>query len=276
MKSLAVLGLDTLFRTGLASTDQQFLPSCVDRADYLKQTNQQAPDDDPTQDYRYFWDKSAAKLPPTQPVVILIWNGSAMTPVAIPAGQLAVPNLPGVQLYPPYTVPVTDSMWTETPGFQPNTFPSSWLSQDADSKALLALFPGSKLQTGQECFPRAVFQLDPAYPDWKATVLVMSNGIQTFAGGLVLAMNGPNLVNGGGRGNPGSFDANGGWVPKPHPNGQSVSTIGTPCKPVPAGYTIQRVPNGVTFLYQLVPDGGATQTASGMIGDKKYTLTLEN
>jgi len=241
----ANLGVDTLFRTSLPSTDPNFLPSCTGRTD-PSLTGVIVPDDDPTQPYRYWWDPAGAGT-------YSIWDGSSLTTVTVPNSK--TPNLPGVETYPFYKVPFTNSTWIQVPGFPPNTFPSSWLSKQADASTLMGMFPGSRIQTGQQCFPAAVFNLDPNFPEWKPWVLVLSDGTKTFAGGLIEQMYGPNSINGGGRGNPGAWIARG-WVPKPHPSGQSVSTIGPPCNPIPPGYQLQLVQNGVTFIWMLVPVGG--------------------
>lgn len=256
------LALTTLYRVNLAPTDPQFLPSCINRDDYFKQTGKQAKGDDPTRPYQYFWSKAAAKLPPNKMVTVLIYNGSATEPalseIQMRAGDLAQPNLPGDETFPLYTVPVTGAMWKQDPNqVEPNTFPSSWLSKKEYADALAAMFPSSQLETGQECYPKAVFTLNNTPPEWQPWVIVYANGVKDFCGGKILEMYGPNNVNGGGVGSPGEWvnDANthNGWVPGPHPPGQSVSTLNSPCTPVPDGYELKGVQNGFTFIPMLVP-----------------------
>lgn len=262
----STLGIDTLFRTGLPSNDPTALPSCTGRTD-MALGGMQVPDDDPTQPYRYWWDPAGAGS-------YLVWDGSALTTVTVPNSK--TPNLPGIETFPPYAVPVTNSTWVQVPGFPANTFPSSWLSQYADAVALLASFPNATLETGQQCFPAAVFNIDPAYAaTWQPWVMILPDGVtKTFAGGLIQQMYGPNSINGGGRGNPGAWIANG-WVPTPPPSGQSSTTLGPPCNPVPAGYQLQRVQNGITFIWELVPVTGTTATivVNSTIGPGTYTVT---
>ena len=267
------LSIDTLFRTSLPASDPNFLSSCTGRSD-PSLAGLAIPDDDPTQPYRYFYSKAAAALPPGQIIPVIIYVGSdIMSTVDLTAAQLALPNLPGEENFPPYVVPFTNAMWTQTPGFPPNTFPSSWLSQEADVAALAALFPGASVQSGQACFPLATFNLGNAPAGWQPWVLVLPGGVKTFAGGPIQQMYGPNSVNGGGRGNPGAW-VNNAWVPTPPPAGQSASTLGMPCLPVPAGYQLQRVENGITFIWELVPTGGTAATASIVINGVSYTITV--
>jgi hypothetical protein len=245
------LGVDTLFRTALPSSDPNYLPSCTGRTDPILR-GMIIPDDDPTKPYRYWWDDNGTGN-------YTIWDGTQFTPLALSPAEAKVPNLPGIETYPTYIVPVTNAMWVRTPGFPPNTFPSSWLSQQADATALVAMFPGAVLLPGEAALPQAVFNLGNTPPAWQPWVMKLPDGTLTFAGGLIESMYGPNAVNGGGIGNPGSF-VNYAWVPKPHPNGQSISTLGPPCISIPAGYKLARVQNGITFIYQLVPISGEAIT----------------
>jgi len=277
-----MLTISSLFQTLLPRTDPNFKPSCIDRADYQKQTGKQADDNDPSWPIQNWWSPAAAQLPPDQLVPVLLWKGGLST-VSIPAGRLAKPNLLGDQTFAPYVVPFTNAMWVQNPDLwpTPNTFPSSWLSTDADVAALLALFPGATAQTGQECFPKAIFQLGNTPVDWKPTVIVFANGLKSFAGGEILKMYGANTQNGGGKFNPGKFLWNSDnsaifWVPVPVPVGQSTAIQGTPCNPIPEGYKMIVVWNGITPTYEIVPIGStpATITISGSNGDDGvYTLT---
>ena len=269
----ANLGIDSLFRTLLPTSDKNYLPSCSGRGDTIL-TGMTVPDNDPSQPLKYWWVPAAASLPPSELVELNIWDGAGISPITMTAKRASLPNLPGNIAYPPYSVPLTNSTWIQTPGFPPNTFPSSWLSQMPDVLALQAMFPSSTLETGQQCYPNAVFNLDSRFPDWQPNVLVFPDGTKTFAGGLINSMYGPNPVNGGGRGNLGSF-VNYGWVPLPHSAGVSLTTLGLPCLDIPAGYKIGQVENGITFITMLVPISGSnvTLTLSGDLPAGTYNVS---
>lgn len=115
--------------------------------------------------------------------------------------------------YPAYVIAPTKATWEN--GYP---LPPQYLSMEADAKAF-ADATGGALTNGVDFFkPFGIsFVLDPADPrqPWVVTL----NGSTNFAGLSLVVQNGPNNVNGGGVGNPGSWQQDAttkqwGWVPK--------------------------------------------------------------
>lgn len=249
-----MLGIANLYRTGVAAADPTFLPSCVDRADYQKQAGHQPPSHDPTQADKFWWDPSAAALPPTQNVTYQAWNGDlvnpALIPLTVPAAVAAAVNVPGVQTYVPYVIQPTTTTWAGG-----NIMPAEYLSLPSDADALVALSPMLKWVDGDAYYSGNVL-MQPVYPPGEARRLcVILGGSQPYFAGEVLKQR-----NAMGVGYPGAWDPTNlskgilVWVPAVYADGPSRPSMPIPCNPVPTGMFLTSVINGLIPTVEILPN----------------------
>lgn len=275
-------GIANLYRTGLSTTDPNFLPSAGSRSDYQAQTGLQAANHDPSKPNKFWWDPAAATLPPTQSITYQAWNGSltqpALVPLTLTAAEAAAVNIPGDMTYSPFVLPdATGVTWASNAQFTPTPLPANSLCTLADAQRLASMIPGSKIISGQQQFPNGTFLLNgQAYPASAAAQpwwIVLPTGVGGFAGVAVQAMDEPH-----GKGAPCRWVANASGyydlvfdLPS---DSESSSTMAIPCNAVPAGFYLASVVNGLIPTVEILPVGnaGITITISGPLAAGVYSI----
>jgi hypothetical protein len=201
---------------------------------------------------------------------VQVWDGSDTAPaleiITIPPEQNDV-NFPGVRPKYPAWVPNPTVAVGNTPGGLSSATIASWLATEDQAKLFATLIAGTTyveafagvINFGSET--RRVYQL--TYP----------NGLKQFAGDLITA------EFSGGVGRPGHWDVSSGtplWVSDPLPSGAVAPgpAVGIPLD-LKGGTLVSVAVGPGIFVVEVKPAGNTTTTASGMIGNQKFTLTLE-
>jgi len=216
-----------VFSTDLLQTFQSYT-----RESYLAAFGVQAPSFDATRPAQYWFDSSAAGLPPTQMMSYLqiqltpSATGSTppaeIVPLTIPASQAATPNIPGMVTYPAYVIAPT----TATSGG--SLVNPSILSNYSDAIALAVALglPASAVIAG----PALTWNAETR-GDWM--IVLPGNPNPYYAGTLLVDQyaNGVGSPGAWSIRNEGTVNAQAVWTPAPvGPDGIStgVPTVTTP------------------------------------------------
>lgn len=201
---------------------------------------------------------------------VQVWNGSDTEPalaiITVPPEQndLNFPNV--VPTYPKWVPNPTVAVGGSPGGFSSATL-APWLATEEQAQLFSTLIPGTKYveafvgQINYGAETRRVYQL--TYP----------NGMQQFAGDLITA------EFSGGVGRPGHWDVSSGtplWVSDPLPTGAVAHgpAVGIPLD-LKGGQLVSVQVGAGIFTVQVKPSGNSALTATGTIGGKTFTLTLE-